>query len=265
VTVVPIPCRVEDGYHLPSRTAIESRITQKTKALLVCNPGNPTGVVYTEQEMEMLVDLARVRNLFLIGDEVYREFVYEGALPRSVLTYPDVADRVLVVDSISKRFSACGARVGCLVSRNRELMAAAMRFAQARLSPPTLGQILGEAALKLPPDYMRAVVDEYRERRQVVFEAVTSWPGTLALRPGGAFYQMARLPVDDAEKFIIWLLESFDIDGATTLMAPGEGFYATPGAGRDEVRIACVLNRNDLVKAMRIVGEGLLTPIARST
>jgi len=258
VKVVPVPCRVEDGYHLPERKAIEPLITKRTKAILFCNPGNPTGVIYTAAEMEMLVDLARKHDLFLIGDEVYREFVYDGERPRSLLTWPDVADRVLVVDSISKRFSACGARIGCLVSRNRDLMAAALRYAQARLSPPTFGQILGEAALDLPSDYMTSIVDEYRDRRQVVFDAVKSWPGAVGLLPGGAFYQMARLPVDDAEKFIIWLLESFDIDGATVLMAPGEGFYATPGAGRDEVRIAYVLNRTDLARAMNIVGEGLL-------
>ena len=257
VRVVPITCRVEDGYRLPPRSTIDALVTSRTRAVLLCNPGNPTGVVYSEVDIERVIDVVRSHDLWLVADEVYREFVYEGGTARSLLTFPEVSERVVVVDSISKRYSACGARIGCLVTRNGEVRDAALRYAQARLSPPTLGQVLGQAAAGLPKDYIPSIVDEYAARRELVFEAVTRMPGTVCLKPGGAFYLMARLPVDDAETFIIWLLESFSVDGATTLMAPGEGFYVTPGAGLDEVRIAYVLNLSDLAHAMRVVEEGL--------
>lgn len=257
VRIVPITCRAEDGYHLPDRPAIENLVSARTKAILFCNPGNPTGVVYTHAEVEMLVSIARERGLFLISDEVYREFAYDGRKPVSLLTFPEVADRAVVVDSISKRYSACGARIGSFLTRNRDVMAGALRYAQARLSPPTLGQLMAHAALSLPEAYLHSMVTEYQARRDLVFEAVSRWPGTVCRKPGGAFYIMARLPVDDAEKFVIWLLESFSIDGRTTMLAPGEGFYATPGLGLDEVRIAYVLNTGDLARAMTIVEEGL--------
>lgn len=257
VKVVPITCRAEDGYHLPPRAEIEKLISPRTKALLYCNPGNPTGAIYTRVELDMLVKLSLDRGLWLIADEVYREFVYDNATVQSLLSYPEVADRAIMVDSISKRYSACGARIGCLVTRNREMYAGALRYAQARLSPPTLGQILAQAASKLPPTYERKIVAEYTARRDLVHETVSRWPDTICRKPGGAFYMMARLPVDDAEKFVIWMLEEFSVDGATTLLAPGEGFYATPGVGRDEVRIAYVLNRDDLTRALKVV-EGAL-------
>lgn len=257
VRVVPITCRAEDGYHLPGRAAIENLISPRTKAILFCSPGNPTGVVYNREEMEMLVGLARERGLFLISDEVYREFAYDGRRPISLLTFPEVADRAVVVDSISKRYSACGARIGSFLTRNREVMAGALRYAQARLSPPTLGQMMAHAALALPESYLAGMVAEYQARRDLVFQAVSRWPGTVCRKPGGAFYLMARLPVDDAEKFVIWLLDTFSVDGCTTMLAPGEGFYATPGLGLDEVRIAYVLNTTDLARAMSIVEEGL--------
>jgi aspartate aminotransferase len=256
ITVVPITCRPEDGYHLPSRAMIESKITPRTKAILYCNPGNPSGVIFDKGEVDLLADLARTKNLFLIADEVYREIVFDGEAV-SALTYPDIADRVIMVDSISKRYSACGTRIGAFVTKNREVMAAALRYAQARLCPPTIEQLMAIRAVDLPESYFDAIRTEYRGRRDTVYDAMSSWPGVVCRRPGGAFYQMARLPVDDAEKFIIWLLDEFSVDGATTMMAPAEGFYATPGVGRDEVRVACVLNRQDLSRAMAIVEKGL--------
>lgn len=257
VTVVPVTCRIEDGYHLPPRAVWEATITPRTRAILVSNPGNPTGVVLRPDELELLASLARERNLFLIADEVYREFVYDGPPARSILTLTGIADRAIMVDSISKRYSSCGARIGCIVSRNADVMAGALRFAQARLSPPTFGQILATAAMKLPADYVPGVVAEYARRRDLVYEAIHRLPGAVCLKPDGALYLMARLPVDDAERFIIWLMESFSDEGHTTMMAPANGFYATPGAGRQELRIAYVLNAEKLRHAMSIVEKGL--------
>lgn len=256
IHVVPITCEAGDGYHLPPRDQIEALITDRTRALLFCNPGNPSGTIYTRDELDMLAGIARDRDLFLVADEVYREMAFDGEAV-SMLTYADIGDRVVMVDSISKRYSACGARIGALVTRNRDILAGVLRYAQARLCPPTLGQLMGIAAVDLPDSYIDGIVREYRARRDVVFDAVSRWPGVVCRKPGGAFYLMAKLPVDDAEKFIIWLLDEFQVDGATTMMAPGEGFYATPGAGYDEVRIACVLNVDDLRKAMAIVEQGL--------
>lgn len=256
IKVVPITCRPEDGYHLPSRAAIEAKITPKTKAILFCNPGNPSGVIFNRGELDVLADLARTRGLFLIADEVYREIVFDGEAI-SALTYTDLLDRVILVDSISKRYSACGARIGAFVTKNREVMAAALRYAQARLCPPTIEQLMAIRAVDLPESYFDAIRSEYRSRRDTVYEAMSQWPGVVCRKPGGAFYQMARLPVDDAEKFIIWMLEEFTVDGATTMLSPAEGFYATPGVGRDEVRVACVLNKGDLARAMAIVEKGL--------
>lgn len=256
IHVVPITCQAEDGYHLPPRDQIEDLVTDRTRVLLFCNPGNPSGTIYTHSELDMLADIAKRRDLFLVADEVYRELAFDGEAI-SMLTYADIADRVVMVDSISKRYSACGARIGALVTRNREVLAGVLRYAQARLCPPALGQLMGIAAVDLPDSYISGIVREYRARRDVVFDAVSRWPGVVCRKPGGAFYIMAKLPVDDAEKFVIWLLDEFQVDGATTMLAPGEGFYATPGAGYDEVRIACVLNVEDLRKAMAIVEKGL--------
>jgi aspartate aminotransferase len=256
IHVVPITCQAEDGYHLPPRDQIEALVTDRTRVLLFCNPGNPSGTIYTHSELDMLADIAKRRDLFLVADEVYRELAFDGEAI-SMLTYADIADRVVMVDSISKRYSACGARIGALVTRNREVLGGVLRYAQARLCPPALGQLMGIAAVDLPDSYISGIVREYRARRDVVFDAVSRWPGVVCRKPGGAFYIMAKLPVDDAEKFVIWLLDEFQVDGATTMLAPGEGFYATPGAGYDEVRIACVLNVEDLRKAMAIVEKGL--------
>ena len=253
--VVPIPTSVESGYHLPDD--LERYVGPRTRAVLLCNPSNPTGVVYSEAEVRRVADLCVKRGLFLIADEVYREFVYDGPVPRSVLTYPDLAECAVVVDSLSKRYSLCGARIGCLVSRNREVMAAAMKFAQARLSPPSLAQVVGARAALLDPNYFDGVKAEYRRRRDVVYESLAAMPGVVVHRPEGAFYQMARLPVADAEAFVVFMLDEFSLDGETTMVAPGGGFYATPGAGTDEVRIAYVLNERDLARSMKILRAGL--------
>lgn len=253
--VVPIPTRVEDGYHLPDD--LHRFVTPECKAVLLCNPSNPTGAVYTEDEIQQIIDLAIRHDLFLIADEVYREFIYQGSTVRSLLSYDDIADRVIVVDSLSKRYSLCGGRIGCLVSRNRQITAASLKFAQARLSPPTLGQLAGAGASSLGETYFDEIRDEYRKRRDIVFDILRQVDGILVHRPEGAFYQMARLPVDDAENFVRFLLDEFSHDGKTTMVAPGAGFYATPGAGRDEVRIACVLNEQDLATSMDILVRGL--------
>jgi aspartate aminotransferase len=257
VRVVPVAARPEDGYALPPRAALEARITERTRAILLCNPCNPTGRVYTREELETVADLARRHDLFFISDEVYREFCYADQAPVSVLRLPEIAERAIMVDSLSKRFSVCGARIGCLASRNRDVIAAAMKFAQARLSPPTLGQIMGIAGLELPPTYFDATVAEYRRRRDVVLEELARIPGVVCQPPQGAFYIMAKLPVSDAEDFVRWMLTDFALDGETTMMAPGNGFYATPGEGRSEVRIAYVLEEAKLRRAMRIVAAGL--------
>jgi aspartate aminotransferase len=251
----PIPTRVEDGYHLPNN--LDAFVTPQTKAVLLCNPSNPTGAVYTEAEVAQIIDLVRRHDLFLIADEVYREFVYDGPTARSVLTYPELEDRAIVVDSLSKRFSLCGARIGCLVSKNESIMAAALKFAQARLSPPALAQVVAAKASVLSPEYFESVKNEYRRRRDVVYEALQSVDGVIAHRPEGAFYQMARLPVDNSEALVRFMLEEFSLDGQTAMVAPGGGFYAADGVGNDEVRIAYVLNEQDLARSMEILVAGI--------
>ncbi len=260
--VVPIPTRVEEGYHLPED--LDAYLSERSKAILLCNPANPTGAVYSAEEVERLIDFACRHDLFLIADEVYREFVYDGPRARSVLTYPELGDRAVVVDSLSKRFSLCGARIGCLVSKNRGVMAAAMKFAQARLSPPALAQVVATEARMLPASYFEGVKDEYRRRRDVVYESLQAIEGVVAHRPEGAFYQMARLPVDDSEAFVRFMLEEFSLEGQTTMVAPGGGFYAAEGRGRDEVRIAYVLNEADLRRSMTILAAGISAYNGRS-
>lgn len=257
LTVKPITCVPETGYHLPETAAIEKLVTAKTKAMVFANPGNPTGVVYTHEEVAALAELGAKYGLFLIADEVYREFTYDGVKAASILNFPEIADRAVVVDSISKRYSACGARVGCLVSRNTDLVASAMKFAQARLSPPSMGQILAAASVKLSPDYFEETRNEYKRRRDLVCEVLASIPDVLCRKPEGAFYVMPKLPIADTDDFARWLLESFNLDGETLLVAPGAGFYATPGAGKSEVRIAYVLNLEDLQRALIILREGI--------
>ncbi|MBM3316448.1 MAG: pyridoxal phosphate-dependent aminotransferase [Candidatus Eisenbacteria bacterium] len=257
VRVAPVASLPETGYALPPRSELEARIGPRTRAILLCNPCNPTGRVYTREEFTTVVELARRHDLYFIADEVYREFCYADEAPISVLGFPEIADRAIMVDSLSKRFSVCGARVGCLAARNRELVAAAMKFAQARLSPPTLGQLMGIAGLALPPSYHEQVREEYRRRRDAVLEELGRMPGVVCRPPQGAFYVMAKLPVDDAEAFVRWLLDEFRLEGETLMVAPGNGFYATPGAGASEVRIAYVLEVEKLRRAMRILAAAL--------
>jgi aspartate aminotransferase len=255
--VVPVTSNIDDGFQLPSPDAFEARITPRTKAILICNPGNPTGAVYCRESLERLGDIVKRHDLFLIADEVYREFVYGGARHHSVLGLKGMEQNAIVVDSISKRFSACGARIGCILSQNEEFMDPVMRMAQARLSPPTLGQIGAAAMYDLPSSYYESVNAEYAARRDVLIAGLNRLDGVYCPDVNGAFYAMARLPVDSSEVFCQWILEDFSHDGATVMMAPGEGFYATPGLGRDEVRIAYVLNREDLKRAIEIIGMAL--------
>jgi aspartate aminotransferase len=257
IRAVPITCFPETGYHLPEMDSIAKPITPRTKAMLFANPGNPTGVVYTRDEVSSLVEISKRHGLFLIADEVYREFTYDGVEATSILSFPEVAERAVVADSISKRYSACGARVGCLVSKNKELIASALKFAQARLSPPTMGQLLAAAATKLADDYFEKIRSEYKSRRDLVCEKLASIPDVVCQKPEGAFYVMPKLPIDDCDDFASWLLQSYNLNGETLMVAPGTGFYATPGAGRGEVRIAYVLNITDLEKALRVLLAGL--------
>lgn len=255
--VVPITTCIEDNFALPSIDAFEEKITDRTRAILICNPSNPTGVLYPPEALARLNEMVRKHDLFLIADEVYREFAYDGLKHHSALGLNDIRDNVVVVDSISKRFSACGARIGCVVSRNRELMQAVLKLSQARLSPPTFGQIGAAAVYRLPPSYYDKVVAEYASRRNQLKQSLDAIEGVVCPAVNGAFYAMVRLPVDSAEKFCRWMLEEFEYQGATVMMAPGEGFYASPGLGVDEVRIAYVLNQADLQAAMQCLGAGL--------
>ena len=257
VELVPVTTRAEDGYHRPPRAAIEAKIGPRTRAVLICSPNNPTGTVYSDAEIDLLAAICRERGLVLIADEVYREFVYEGRRHRSVLTLAGMEQQVVVVDSVSKRYSLCGARIGNIVSRNRDFMAAILRFGQARLCPPTVEQYACTALTEVPASYIAGVIAEYQKRRDVVFESLTAIPGVLVRKPEGAFYICARLPVDDANVFAEWLLKDFALDGETVMVAPADGFYATPGLGRDEVRIAYVLEEAKLKRAMKCLTAAL--------
>ena len=257
VKVVPITTYIENSFALPDIEVFEALITPKTKAILICNPGNPTGVMYPKESLEKLISIAKKHDLYLIADEVYREFAYDGHKHYSVLGIPGAEENVIVVDSISKRFSACGARIGCVVSRNMDVMQAVLKLAQARLCPPTLGQIGAAELYQLPADFFDPVVKEYVARRNILLKALRQIEGVLVPEVNGAFYTMARLPVDDAEQFCQWMLEEFSHEGATVMMAPGSGFYASPGRGKNEVRIAYVLKQSELEKAMTCLAEGL--------
>lgn len=250
VKVVPVTAKIEDGFALPAMEEIEAKITHRTKGIVICNPGNPTGYLYSKAELEALAAIVKKHDLFLYADEVYREFCYDGAQPHSVLNLPGLEEHVLMIDSVSKRYSMCGARIGALISKNKEVMAAALKFGQARLSPPTIDQVAAEAALSTPPSYFDEVVDEYVARRNIMVDGLNAIPGVFCPKPKGAFYCVARFPVDDAEKFCQWLLESFSFEGQTVMMAPANGFYSTPGAGKNEARIAYVLNQDSLRKAV---------------
>ena len=257
INVVPVTATIESGFALPPITEIEKKITSKTKGIVICNPGNPTGYLYSKEELEQLRDLVKKHDLFLFADEVYREFCYDGAVPFSVMNLDGIENNVIMIDSVSKRYSMCGARIGALISKNKEVMAAALKFGQARLSPPTIDQIAAEAALKTPQSYFDNVVREYVQRRNIMIQGLNSIPGVFCPNPSGAFYCVAKFPVDDAEKFCQWLLEDFSYEGQTVMMAPANGFYATKGAGLQEARIAYVLNQEDLKNAVICLEKAL--------
>jgi len=257
VTVKPIATDINNGFALPAMQEFEKLITPKTKAILICNPGNPTGYLYSKQELETLRDIVVKHDLFLFADEVYREFAYDGIVHHSVLNIEGLEQNAIVIDSTSKRYSMCGIRVGCIVSKNKNVMATAMKFAQARLSPPTFGQIAGEAALKTDASYFTEVSAEYVSRRDVLVEGLNKIEGVICPKPKGAFYAIAQLPVDDADKFAQWLLEDFELNGETIMVAPAAGFYSTPNTGTNQVRIAYVLNKESLQKSIDILSAAL--------
>ncbi len=257
VKVVPVKSFIETGFALPPISEFEKLITPKTKGIMICNPGNPTGYLYSREELESLKQLVLKYDLFFLSDEVYREFCYDGKEYVSVMHLTGIDNNVILLDSISKRYSACGARIGALISKNKEIMATAMKFAQARLSPPTFGQIGAEAALNTPKEYFDKVQKEYVSRRDFVIEALNKMDGVFCPKPSGAFYCIARLPIDNADKFCQWLLESFEHEGQTVMLAPATGFYSTPGAGTNEVRLAYVLNKEDLKNAMTCLEKAL--------
>ncbi|NBL65313.1 aminotransferase class I/II-fold pyridoxal phosphate-dependent enzyme [Flavobacterium sp. NST-5] len=257
VKVVPVISTIEDGFALPPISAFEKLITPKTKAILICNPGNPTGYLYSKDEIAQLADIVKRHDLFLIADEVYREFVYDGEEHFSIMNVHGIEQHAIMIDSVSKRYSMCGARIGCIVSKNAEVMATAMKFAQARLSPPTYAQIASEAALETPQSYFDAVIDEYKERRDILIKKLIEIPGVKVAIPKGAFYCIAQLPVRNADDFAQWLLESYDLNGETVMVAPAAGFYSTPGVGQNEVRIAYVLKKEDLIKSVDILKQAL--------
>ncbi len=249
--VVPITTKIEEGFALPPVEEFEKMITPKTRGILICNPGNPTGCLYSEDELNVLKEIVKKHDLFLFSDEVYREFCYDGATATSALSLAGVEENVVVVDSVSKRYSMCGARVGALISKNKKLISTALKFGQARLSPPTFGQIAGEAALSTPASYFEEVSKEYIERRDILVKGLNKIEGVLCPSPKGAFYAIAKLPIDNADKFCQWILEEFHYENQTIMLAPATGFYATKGAGEQEVRIAYVLNKESLQKAVK--------------
>lgn len=257
VTVKPIMSEIHSGFALPLIDEFEKAITPKTKAIMVCNPNNPTGYLYTQQELEALRDLVKKYDLFLFADEVYREFCYDGKKHYSVMQLKGIEENTILLDSVSKRYSACGLRIGALISKNKSVISSALKFGQARLSPPTIGQVASEAAIDTPETYFKEVLEEYHQRRDIVVESINKIKGAFCPKPSGAFYAMARLPIDNSDKFCQWLLEGFKCGEETVMLAPGTGFYATPGAGTNEVRISYVLNVSDLKKAMKCLAEAV--------
>jgi aspartate aminotransferase len=272
VRIVPLTAKGEDGFHLPPRAAWERALTPRTKLFVLCNPNNPTGTVYSKEEVVAVAEFCRDHGLFLISDEVYREFVYDGCEAVSALSLAGFEEQVIVVDSLSKRYSACGIRLGCLVTRNRDVHQAALRMAQGRLSPPALAQLMATAIPDIPAGYYAAMRDEYRARRDALYDGLTKIPGVFLRKPEGAFYFIARLPIDDADDFAKFLLAEFEHERQTVMVAPAPGFYATPGLGKDEVRIAYVLKREDLLRAVDVLAVALeryrslrgLAPLAAS-
>ena len=257
VTVVPLPTTIDDGFSLPPVSTFRSLITPRTKGILICNPGNPTGRIYGIEELQRLRDIVKEHDLFLFADEVYREFCYDGTKHISCMSLEGIDQQVVLIDSVSKRYSMCGARVGAFITRNAELYDAVLKFAQARLSPPTFGQIASEAALNTPKSYFEAVTAEYVQRRDILVNGLNSIPGVICPKPNGAFYCVAQLPIADSDHFCQWLLESFQLDGYTVMMAPATGFYAQPESGKHQVRLAYVLEKELLQRAVVVIGEAL--------
>lgn len=255
--VKSVKTSIDDGFRLPPIEKFEEQITDKTKAILICNPNNPTGYLYTRSEMNQIRDLVKKYNLYLFSDEVYREFIYTKQPYISACHLEGIEENVILIDSVSKRYSECGIRIGALITKNKKVREAVMKFCQARLSPPLVGQIIAEASLTTPQEYMDQVYEEYLQRRNFLIDGLNKIPGVYTPTPMGAFYTMVRLPVDDAEKFCEWCLTDFSYEGQTIMMAPGSGFYSTPGAGRDEVRLAYVLNKEDLGKALVVLDKAL--------
>jgi len=257
VNIVPVISKIEDNFALPPIEEFEKLITPKTKAILICNPGNPTGYLYSKEEIKKLASIVKKHDLFLIADEVYREFVYDGISHYSILQEPGLEEHAIIIDSVSKRYSMCGARIGYLVSKNKEVIKTALKFAQARLSPPTLAQIASEAALETPQSYFDDVIKEYVKRRNTLISELEKIDGVKVAKPNGAFYCIAELPVKNSDNFARWLLESFDYENSTIMVAPAAGFYSTPGAGLNQIRIAYVLNEESLKTSVKILAEAL--------
>ena len=258
VKIVPIFSSIDDNFSLPNIEEFENLITDKTKAILICNPNNPTGYVYSKEELKRLIKIVKKHNLFLIVDEVYREFTYDGISHTSIMEFNEISENAIVIDSVSKRYSMCGARIGCIISKNKEFLNTAMKFAQARLSPPSLAQIASTAALDTGKDYFEKIIEEYNKRRVVLIKGLKDIPGVKVSEPKGAFYCVAELPVDDSEDFAKWLLESYNLNKKTIMIAPAGGFYSTANAGNNQVRIAYVLNENDLKDSIEILKKGLI-------
>jgi len=257
VKVVPFLTKAEEGFHLPPREKIESMVTEKTRGILISNPGNPTGVVYTYDEIRMLADICKDRDLYLIVDEVYREFVYDGLKYTSAMEMKDILDRVIIVDSISKRYSACGARIGLVASKNKELMNQILKLCQARLCVSEIEQLAAAELINTPEEYFKEVKAEYEKRRNILYDALSKIPGVICEKPTGAFYVVAKLPIEDADDFAKWMLEEFNYNNKTVMVAPAEGFYATPGLGKNEVRFSYCIKSEDLADAMDVFARAL--------
>ena len=257
VNIVPVEANIKNGFALPPIEEFEKLINSNTKGILICNPGNPTGYLYSKEELEKLRDLVKKHDLYFFADEVYREFCYDGAEPHSVMNLEGIDNNIVLIDSVSKRYSMCGARIGALISRNKELMSTALKFAQARLSPPTFGQIASEAALNTPQSYFDEVIEEYVQRRNILVDGLNKIPGVFCPKPKGAFYCMASLPIKDSDDFCQWILSEYDYEGETVMMAPAGGFYANKNLGKNEVRMAYVLNKEALSRSVKILEEAL--------
>jgi aspartate aminotransferase len=257
VKIVPVISKIEDNFALPNISEFEKLIGPKTKAILICNPGNPTGYLYSKEEIKTLAQIVKKHDLFLVADEVYREFAYDNLKHYSILEEPGMEGYGIIIDSVSKRYSMCGARIGCLVSKNKNIISTALKYAQARLSPPTFAQIASEAALETPQSYFDEVIEEYKERRDTLIEKLEKIPGVRVGHPKGAFYCIAQLPIKNSDTFAQWLLEEFDVDGETIMVAPAAGFYSSPDVGLNQIRIAYVLNKESLIKAVNILKQAL--------